>query len=121
MLYDFSADGRTSKNGLLEIDLPVNGEKEIPFSISGCAMDKGENLLQIYVFSYDESLHTSSAMYSNVIFTSDQTCPTESTVSIPDYQDINGIETEPFNGRTAQELNNADRTVCIIDQNSEYY
>lgn len=121
MLYDFSADGRTSKNGLLELDLPVNGEKEIPFSISGCAMDKGENLLQIYVFSYDESLHTSSAMYSNVIFTSDQTCPTESTVSISDYQDIAGIESEPFNGRTAQELNNADRTVCIIDQNSEYY
>lgn len=103
-LYDFSADGQSSIDGLFELDLPVNGERTIPFQISNCSMNKGENLLQVSLFTYNANYHETNHVYYDVVFTSKDEYKAKSAVPVTEIKDIKDVKTEKVNGRSIEEL-----------------
>ena len=116
-LYDFTVDGKTSSNGILETDIPVNQDAKFPFEVKDIPAQSGDNTFVFYtVLPEDDSY---GIMQYSGTFHADTSNEGMQPVSLTAESAIQNIETVSADGKTQDEIMNPnDGMIRMFDQDA---
>lgn len=103
-LYDFTVDGKTSTNGILETDIPVNQDVRVPFEIKDLPAQSGDNTFAFYTVLPEEDSY--GIMEYTGTFHADAANEGVQPVSLTAEAAIQNIETDTADGKTQDEIIN---------------
>lgn len=119
-LYDFSVDGKSSTNGILEIDIPASQDIYSSFQATDLPAQKGDNhFLLCMIVPEEKSMSHGLAQYSGT-FHSDTAGEGKPPVSPTPESSIQNIQTDTTDGKTKAQIENPNGGMLRMYDESDF-